>query len=94
MSTKSLANSFGVASVLLSLSFWFAFLPKSVPGVRLVYWGIATHMALWGGAFLLSLVPAVKGSRWWIVAMILPLLNLTFLVLVISGGEWMASRPN
>jgi hypothetical protein len=28
------------------------------------------------------------------VAMILPLLNLTFLVLVISGGEWMASRPN
>jgi hypothetical protein len=51
-------------------------------------------MALWGGASLLSLVPAIKGSRWWIVAMILPLLNLVFLVLVIGGGEWMASRLN
>jgi hypothetical protein len=50
-------------------------------------------MALWGGAFLLSLVPVVKGSRWWIVAMILPLFNLIFLVLVIGVGEWMASRP-
>jgi hypothetical protein len=93
MSTRPLANTFGVASLLLSLSFWFALLPKYVPGVRLVHWGIGTHMALWGGAFLLSLVPVLKGSRWWIVAMILPFLNFIFLVLVIGIGEWMASRP-
>jgi hypothetical protein len=93
MFDKRVINSFGVASLLLSLSFWFALLPKSVPGVRLIHWGIGTHMALWGVAFLLSLVPILKGSRWWIVAMILPFLNLIFVVFIIGVGEWMASRP-
>ena len=93
MFDRRVANGFGVASLLLSLSFWFALLPKSAPGVRLIHWGVGTHMALWGVAFLFSLVPVLKGSRRWMVAMILPFLNLLFLVLVIGIGEWMASRP-
>ena len=90
---KRLANCLGTASLLLSLSFWFALLPRSVPGVRLIHWGIGVHMTLWGIAFLLALVPVVKGSRGWLVAMVLPLLNLAFLVFVVGVGEWMASRP-
>jgi hypothetical protein len=93
MLDKRVANAFGVASLLLSLCFWFALLPKSVPGVRLIHWGVGAHMALWGVAFVLSMVPVLKGSRWWMVAMILPFLNFIFLVLVIGIGEWMASRP-
>lgn len=94
MFDKRMVNSFGVASLLLSLSSWFAFLPKSIPGVRLVRsGGVGTHVVLWGVALLLSLPAVLKGSRWWVVAMILPFLNFVLVVLVIGLGEWMASRP-
>jgi hypothetical protein len=88
-----MANALGGISLLLSLSFWFALLPTSIPGVRFVHWGVGTHMALWLVAFVLSLVPVVKGSRWWLIAMVLPFLNFVFVVVVTGIGEWMASRP-
>jgi hypothetical protein len=90
MLDKRLANSFGLASLLLSLIFWFALLPARVPGVRLIHWGVGTHMILWAVAFLLAVVAVLKGSRRWAVAMILPFLNLGFLILIIGVGEWMA----
>ncbi len=93
MLDRRLANGFGVASLVLSLSFWFALLPSSVPGVRFLSWGLGTHLILWGAAFLLALVPVGKGSRRWIVAMLLPFLNLAFLIFIIGMGEWICSRP-
>ena len=47
-------------------------------------------MILWAVAFLLAVVAVLKGSRRWAVAMILPFLNLGFLILIIGVGEWMA----
>ena len=93
MFDRRLANSFGIASLLLSLLFWFAMLPASVPGVRLIKWGVGTHLILWAAALLLALVPVLKGSRRWIVAMLLPFLNLIFVIVIIGLGEWIASRP-
>jgi hypothetical protein len=90
---KRSSNAFGVASVLISLSFWFAFLPKSIPGVRFVSWGIGVHMILWGVAFLFALVPVIRGSRWWTVALLLPFLNLLFVILIAVIGEHIASGP-
>jgi hypothetical protein len=93
MLTKRVANCFGVASLVLSLSFWVGFLPQSVPGVRLINWGVGTHIILWGVAFLLALVPVVKVSRRWIVALLVPVLNFIFFITIIGLGERMASRP-
>lgn len=93
MSERRLCNIFGVASLLLSLLFWFALLPKSVPGVRFIHWGVDVHLILWAVAFVLALVAVAKGSRRWVIAMVVPLINLGFLVFIIGVGEWMASRP-
>jgi hypothetical protein len=92
---KRLANSLGAVSVLISLSFWFAFLPQSVPGVRVLQGvSVTVYMALWVIALLLALVPVATGSRWWIVAVILPFINILFVIAVVGIAEWMASRPN
>lgn len=94
MSCREFVNMMGIASLFLSLLFWFALLPKTIPGVHAVHWGISTHVKLWGGAFFLSLPALRRGSRWWIVATLLPLFNVIFVILVVNVGEWLASRPN
>jgi hypothetical protein len=88
-----IANGCGVLSIALSLLFWFALLPTSVPGVGFIRLGVGVHLVLWAIAFVLAVIPVSKGSRWWILAMILPFANLAFLVIVIGLGEWISSRP-
>jgi hypothetical protein len=50
-------------------------------------------MILWVIAVLLALVPLSKGSRWWLVAAILPFFNAMFVFLTVNLAEWLASRP-
>src|SRR5216117_580643 len=91
---QRLSNAVGVLSILISLSFWFASLPQIVPGVHLLNGvSITTYLLLWIVAFILALIPVSRGSRWWILALLLPFMNLGFVVLVALIGEWMASRP-
>ncbi len=61
MLTKRAANCFGVVSLVLSLSFWVGFLPQSVPGVRLINWGVGTHIIPLGSCILARLSARRKG---------------------------------
>jgi len=91
---QRLYNALGIVSVLISMSFWLAYLPGSVPGVRLLNAvSIPTYMILWIIAVVLALLPLASVSRWWIIAVLLPFANALFVIAIALLGEWMASRP-
>jgi hypothetical protein len=40
---------------------------------------------------MLAIVPVATRSKWWIIAMLLPVSNFLFVIAIVVIGEWMAS---
>ena len=71
MIPKSVANLCGVASVAIMCAFWVCMRYVPAPhNVYLIFIGIPLIVLL---ALVLAIVAAVRGSRWWLLSIILPL---------------------
>lgn len=68
---KSFANLCGVASVVLMCAFWICMRYVPAPhNVYLIFVGIPLIVLL---AMALTVVAAVRGSKWWLLSIVLPL---------------------
>jgi hypothetical protein len=71
MMTKSTANLYGVASVLIMCAFWICMRYVPAPtNVYVIFIGPPMVIIL---ALALIVVAAVRGSKWWWLATLLPL---------------------
>ena len=71
MMTKFIANLYGAAGVVIMCAFWICMRYVSAPtNVYLVFIGPTLVIFL---ALVLVIVAAVRGSKWWWLATILPL---------------------
>ena len=70
-------NQFGIASLVLSVAFWaYVYTAKDVPSAS----NIVGLVAALGGAFIAALIAAVRGSKWWLLALLSPLYAVVFLL--------------
>jgi hypothetical protein len=71
MIPKSFANLCGVASIAIMCAFWICMRYVPAPhNVYLIFVGIPAVVLL---ALALAIVAAVRGSRWWLLSIVLPL---------------------
>lgn len=71
MIPKTVANLCGVASVAIMCGFWICMRYSPAPhNVYLIFVGIPLVVLL---ALTLSIVAAARGSKWWLLSMLLPL---------------------
>jgi len=82
------ANLFGYASLVCSLAFWGLLALHHIPGfpkridLTFGYW-----VAIWVVAIALALVAAVRSSRRWALAALLPLANFVMIFVLIGLSE-------
>ena len=79
--TPKRSNAFGLASILISFSFWvFVYAVPWLPFLSKFKIPIGVPATILFAAFLLGLIAVFKGSKWWIVALVLPLYGAVFLL--------------
>jgi len=71
MIPKSVANLCGVASVVIMCAFWVSM--RYVPSPHNVYLIFVVIPAVVILALVLTIVATVRGSRWWLLSIVLPL---------------------
>ena len=74
---SNLSSILGLGSLLISLGFYFCVyfdVDVSYP------YDLAALIVAFGGASLLALIAAWRGSRWWLLALLGPLVNAMFIL--------------
>ena len=82
MDSKSLADAFGYASLVCSLSFWILLALRLVPRFPRIDLSFNYWLAIWIVGLVLAFVAAARGSKRWAWATLLPLVSF-FLVTVL-----------
>ena len=80
MMSKSIPNLCGAISVLIVTAFWLCM--GHAPPLSNVYFRLIGLPVLIGLALLLAIFASVRGSRWWMLAIVLPTLTLLGLLSV------------
>ena len=87
MNSKSLANAFGYASLICSLSFWALLVLRLVPSFPKIDLSFNYWVAIWAVAVVLALVAAARGSGRWALAALLPLATFFLLIVLVHLRE-------
>jgi hypothetical protein len=67
------ANQFGITSILLSLAFWvYVYLPRDAANPHRFDVRVEIPLAALARALLTALIAAIRGSKWWLLALVGP----------------------
>ncbi len=81
LTTRRSSNVFGFGSLVISLLFWaFVYAVPLLPSLGRFKFPVELPATALFVAFLFGLVAAVRGSKWWLVALLLPLYGAVFLL--------------